>query len=408
MKSTADRQRRKSTVRLLSIYYFLSYLSFSVFLPYTSLYFSEKGFSNTAVGFILSLWAFVSVIAQPVMGMINDRMGNPRKLLMVAVILAPVVAIGLNFSENLTAVIVISVLFSWFQSSSAPLSDSIAVEIGNREGFSFGTVRLWGALSYSLGAFFTGFLYAKYGYANIFVYYLVISLLVFIMLFRFPKTKPAHFQTTLFKQAKEVMENKPFMLFLGISLVMTISSATSFTFLPIYFKELGFDKGLLGSAYAIAAIIEVPMFWLAAKLSRKIGRFNLLCLCAAIYGIRCLVLFFVHNVYLTMSLQLLDGISFAFALGTSVEVIESYATERTRATLQTIFAAVTWGLGGIIGNAAGGIIVDKMGVPFLYFILFVLSAAASILFAVTQHFQARNTNAGIAPANDDSLSGSSP
>jgi PPP family 3-phenylpropionic acid transporter len=376
-------------VRMLSIYYFLSYLSFSVFLPYTSLYFSERGFSNTAVGFILSLWAFVSVIAQPVMGMINDRMGNPRKLLMVTVIFAPVIAIGLNFSENLAAVIAISVLFSWFQSSSAPLADSIAVEIGNRVGFSFGTVRLWGALSYSLGAFLTGFLYGKYGYENIFVYYLAISLFVFIMLFRFPKTKSAHFKTTLFEQAKEVIENKPFMLFLGISLVMTLSSATNFTFLPIYFKELGFDKGLLGSAYAIAAIIEVPMFWVAVKLSRRIGRFNLLSLSAGIYCIRCLILFFVHNVYLTMGLQLLDGISFAFAVGISVEVIESYASERTRATFQMIFAAVTWGLGGIIGNAAGGIIVDNMGVPFLYFILFVLSAAACILFAVTQRFQAQ-------------------
>jgi PPP family 3-phenylpropionic acid transporter len=387
-------------VRMLSIYYFLSYLAFSVFLPFASLYFSEKGFSNTAVGFLLSLWAFVSVIAPPVMGLINDRMRNPRIILMVAVIFAPVIGIGLNLSENLATVIVVSVLFSWFQSSVGPLADSIAVDIGNREGFSFGTVRLWGALSYSFGTFFIGFLYGKYGYGNIFVYYLVISLLVFIMLFWFPKTKSAHHKTTLFEQAKEVIENKSFLLFLGISFVMTMSNVTSFTFLPIYFKELGFDKGLLGSAYAIAAIIEVPMFWVAAKLSRKIGRFNLLCLSAAIYGVRCLLLFFVHNIYLTMSLQLLDGISFALAAGTFVEVVESYASASTKATFQTIFVAVTWGLGGIIGNAAGGVIVDYMGTPFLYFILFVLSAAASMLFAVTHHFQARNKNAVIVPAND--------
>jgi PPP family 3-phenylpropionic acid transporter len=129
------------------------------------------------------------------MGMINDRMHNPRIILMVAVILAQVIGIGLNFSGNLATIIVISVLFSWFQSSVGPLADSLAVGIGNREGFSYGTVRLWGALSYSVGTFFIGFLYGKYGYGNIFVHYLVINLLVFIVLFWFPKTKSVHYKT---------------------------------------------------------------------------------------------------------------------------------------------------------------------------------------------------------------------
>ncbi|MCD9022583.1 MFS transporter [Cohnella silvisoli] len=322
-------------------------------------------------------------------GIINDRMSNPRKLLMVAVLVAPVIGVGFYFTENIAAITALSLLFAWFQSSPVPLADSIAVEMGSRDGFSFGSVRLWGALSYSLGAFATGFLYGKYGYENIFLYYLAISLLVFVLLFWFPKTKPIHHKITIFEQTKEVFENKPFMLFLGISLVMVMSVSTNFTFLPIYYKEMDFDKGLLGSAFAIAAIIEVPMFWVAAKLSRTIGRFNLLCLSAAIYGTRCLVLFLVHDVYLTLGLQLLDGISFAFAAGTFVGVVQSYASEKTKATFQTIFAAVTWGLGGIIGNAAGGVIVDHMGTPFLYFVLFGLSVTASALFALMQRFQAQ-------------------
>lgn len=371
-------------------------------MPYMSLYFSEKGFSNTAVGFILSLGAFVSVIAQPAMGMFNDRMRNPRIVLMASVLLAPIIGLGFSFSESLGVVIAINVLFAWFQSSSPPLADAIAVEMGNREGFSFGSVRLWGALSYSLGTFLTGFIYAKYGYDNIFIYFLAVSLLVFMMLFWFPSSKPAHHQTTLFEQAKEVVRNKPFLFFLGVSMITAISTATSFSFLPIYFKELGFDKGLLGTAYAVAALIEVPMFWVATILCRKIGRFNLLSLSAAIYGLKCLLLYAVHDVYLTLGAQLLDGISFAFAAGTAVEVVERFASAKTKATFQTIYAAVTWGLGGIFGNAAGGVIADGTGTPFLFLILFVLSATAAALFAVMQRVQPRAQDAIIA---NDALHG---
>jgi PPP family 3-phenylpropionic acid transporter len=127
-------------VKLLSAYYFAMYLSFSVFLPYTSLYFSEKGFSDTAVGVILSLWSFVSLIAQPAMGMIDDRMRNPRIVLMVSVITAPLIGIGFLYVHQLALVIALSVAFSWFQSSTSPLADSIAVEMAGRKGISFGNI----------------------------------------------------------------------------------------------------------------------------------------------------------------------------------------------------------------------------------------------------------------------------
>ncbi|MBW7460582.1 MFS transporter, partial [Paenibacillus sepulcri] len=244
---------------ILAAYYFFLYLSMSVFMPYTSLYFSEKGFSTSEVGFILSLWALVSVVAQPVMGLINDRIGSPRKIIMISVIAAPVIGLGFHYVNEFGAVIALSVLFTWFHSSTGPLSDSIAVEIGSRAGFSFGSIRLWGALSYSVGTISTGFLYDKYGYGSIFAYYLGFSLLVFALLFGFPKSRTSStLEITLLQQAKEVIGNKPFMAYLGICLILVMSMASSSTFLPLYFQEMGFDKALLGSAFAAAALIEVP------------------------------------------------------------------------------------------------------------------------------------------------------
>lgn len=368
-------------MRIFAAYYFLTFLSFSVFTPYTSLYFSEKGFDNTKVGIILSLWAFVSVIAQPVMGIMSDRMGNPRKLIMISVAAAPILGLGFQFTDHFSSVIALSVCFIWFQSSFGPLSDAIAVEKCMREGFSFGSIRLWGALSYSLGTFGTGFLYEKYGYDHIFLYYLLISVLVLACLLRFPNSRLSSPPITLFEQAKQVFVNKRFMVFVGISLLLVLSWTSSSTFLPIYFKDLGFDMGLLGSAFALGALVEVPVFWIAARISRKIGTFYLLALAAAVFGLRCLMLFLFHNEYLTIGLQALDGISFAFAAGTLVEVVEGYASAHTKATFQTVFAAASWGLGGIIGNAAGGVIVDAQGAPFLFLLLFILCASASLLFA---------------------------
>jgi PPP family 3-phenylpropionic acid transporter len=379
-------------VRRLAGYYFLMYLAISVYTPYTSLFFSDKGFSNTVVGLILSLWAFVSVVSQPVMGILNDRMSNPRLILLVSAVAAPVTGIGFYFFDGLPAIIMLSLFFAWFQSSMAPLSDSFAVEIGKREGFSFGSIRLWGALSYAIGAFASGFLYEKYGYDSIFFYYLAINLCLTLVIFLLPSTKPAFRKTTVLEQVSEVIRNRPFLIFVGISMMTFMSVAINFSFLPIYFKELGFDKSLLGSAFAIAAIIEVPMFWISAKLSRKIGRYRVLSAAAAIYALKYVLLFVFADVYLTLGLQLLDGIAFAFVAGTAVEVVESYSSDRTKATMQTLFAAVTWGLGGIVGNAFGGVIVDHLGPQLLYLILGIFCATASTLYMITSR---RSTSSAI-------------
>ncbi|WP_171643638.1 MFS transporter [Paenibacillus phytorum] len=92
-----------------------------------------------------------------------------------------------------------------------------------------------------------------------------------------------------------------------------------------------------------------------------------------------------------MASRLLDGIAYAFFASASVEMVKSYSKDETQATFQTVFAAITTGLGGIIGGAFGGIFIDHMGAPSLYFILFVLCLTAAILFIISNKMSNRPT-----------------
>ena len=271
--------------------------------------------------------------------------------------------------------------------ATGPIGDSIAVEITNRKGYSFGSVRLWGALSYALGTFAAGMLYGKFGYNDIFLYYLIASITVCVVLMLLPVAKVSRRKVTIFGQLGEVTRNKPFMIFVLSSMLMMMSANINMNFLPLYFKEMGFDKSWIGSAFAIAAIIEVPMFWVAARLSRRIGRYPLMSLASVIYAIQYLTLFTFSDLSLTLAVQLLNGIAFAFVAGTAVEVVQGFAAEGAKATLQTVYAAVTWGVGGIAGNAMGGMIIDHWGAPVLYLILFGLCMTASVLFIVNKYHQ---------------------
>jgi PPP family 3-phenylpropionic acid transporter len=370
-------------LKSLGSYYFIYYLAISSLLPFMSIYLSEKGLSATSIGMLLSLWAFVSVIAQPVMGMMNDRLRDRRQILMVCIVASPLLAFGFYYFNGFPALIMVSVLFAWFQSAAIPLSDALAVEIGSKAGYSFGSIRLWGALSYAIGVFAAGIVYERFGYGNAFFYYLAINGIVLMTLFLFPSTGVSRRKISLFHQASQVFGNKAFILFMGICLLLTISTAVNSYFLPIYFKEMNFNKAWIGSAFSIAALIEVPMFWISARLNNKIGRLAVLCIAAICYAVKCLVMAFSDSVYPVLAAQLLDGIAFAFFAGAAIEIVDRFSTDETKATFQTVFAAITSGLGGIIGSAFGGILIDQKGAPFLYFILFLFCLAGSILFAIS-------------------------
>jgi MFS family permease len=99
---------------------------------------------------------------------------------------------------------------------------------------------------------------------------------------------------------------------------------------------------------------------------------------------------FTYDIYLVLASQLLDGMAYAFFASASVEMVKSYSKDETQATFQTVFAAITTGLGGIIGGAFGGIFIDHMGAPFLYFILFALCMTAAVLFIISNKMSNRS------------------
>ncbi|TJY41877.1 MFS transporter [Cohnella pontilimi] len=368
-------------MRKLAAYYFFYYLASSMYGPYLSLYFTDKGFSSAETGLFLSLWALVAVVSQPIMGMWNDRHQDPLRVLKICTVAAPVIGIGFYFFGGYAALLVIVVLFSWFQSSTGALSDTIAVGIANREGQPFSKIRLWGALSYSIGAFASGFLYEKAGgYNTSFLYFFALSIPVFLLLTGYPKSRGAVHRASIIEQIGQVYRNRPFLLFVGVSLMLMTATSMNATFLPMYFKETGFDMKLVGTASAINALVEVPMFWLSAKLVSRIGRFPMLILACLCFALNFILVYTFDNVHVVLAAQLLSGTAFAFFAGISVEAVEDYAGDTTKATYQTVYAAVNYGMAGIIGNAAGGLVVDQWGARILYLILFGLSSAAAVLF----------------------------
>src|SRR5690606_2285140 len=159
--------------------------------------------------------------------------------------------------------------------------------------------------------------------------------IMFLLMFTFPKMERAKRAEVLGKEGVGALfRNRNFIFFLVITMVISGTVTMNFSYLPIYFQKLNYPIDLVGWNFTIAAVVEIPLFWLSAKLIRRIGLFPMLILGTIAYAIKYIVMGFTPPVGVVLSLQALDGIAFAFYFSSVVEIVNLMAPRDANATAQ--------------------------------------------------------------------------
>jgi PPP family 3-phenylpropionic acid transporter len=364
----------------ISMFYLLLYLGLGSFMPFMSLFLHERGFNGGEIGMILAAGSLTGIVAQPVFGLINDASRDYRTLLKVTSLLSAIVVFGFFFSESFAPMIFTAIVFSFLNTPAAPIVDSIAVERGHTFGFSYGQVRVWGAIGFAFITVIAGYVFSAIGFQYIFAAYAIFAVLMFLMIFTFPRLERPE-RTGAF--GREVIvslfSNFRFVLFVAISLLITASVTMNFSYLPIYFQKLNYPVELVGWNFTIAAVVEIPLFWLSSKIIRRLGVFPILAIGTCAYAVKYIIMGFAPPVGVVLGLQALDGLAFAFYFSAVVEIVNMMAPEQGKATAQTVFAAAG-GISAIIANIVGGLIIDNQGPQFLFSLMGGIGLLATLLF----------------------------
>jgi MFS transporter, PPP family, 3-phenylpropionic acid transporter len=364
----------------ISMFYLLLYLGMGTLMPFMSLFLNERGFDGREIGIILAAGSLAGIIAQPVFGFINDASRDYRTLLKVSLFLSAIVVLGYFFSESLVVMIITAVLFSFINTPTGPIIDAIAVASGPSFGFSYGQVRVWGAIGFSAITVIAGYVFSTIGFKYISLGYAVFALLMFLMIFTFPKIERPKRPAVLSEGGiGAVFFNWRFILFVAICMMVSVTRTMNFSYFSIYFKELHYPVDLVGWNFTIAAAVEIPLFWLSSKVIRRLRLFPMLIIGTCAYAVKYIVMGFAPPFGVVLSLQALDGLGFAFYMSSVVEIVNLMAPEHAKATSQTVFAAAG-GIAGIAANLAGGLIVDNKGPQFLFLLIGGIALISVLLF----------------------------
>ncbi|QQE75130.1 MFS transporter [Brevibacillus composti] len=356
--------------RLCSLYLFI-YYGYGSFYPLISQYYQSIQLTGTQIGIISAITPVVSMITQPVWGMICDRFQVRKPVLMMALLLAGLLGLLFPAVSTFAFVFLLFVILSIFQSALVPISDSMALGYAKENHLQFGDIRLWGAVGFALAALLTGIALENWGTNSIFISYCAALLLAGLILRKIPDHAESvpRIGAGMLQGVKELFKLPRFVLFLIASFFIYGAINAHNIWFSLYYQQIGGSIAGVGLAFMLFAGSEAPFMKMAGYFVRRYGLELTILLAAAVSAARWLWYSTSPNTTLVIALFFMQGLSVGFYLATAAQFVRDDTPASLQVTALSLFASIGNGLGSMACNLAGGWIKDMWSVleTYLFF-----------------------------------------
>ncbi len=372
-------KQNKSPYPLIIMQSGLIWSAIPVMWSYLSAYYQENGFSATQIGILMAINPMIAIIFQPLLGMQADRARSKNALFAVLMAGSIIATFFLPMSTSYIYAIGVLVILSFFQVSLSPISESISLESLEHLNKSYAPSRMAGTLGYSVTAILFGYLM---GINTDYLFYaaMVLSLIHIVVILKMPHVK-GHQTRESRVPFRILFEDRYLILFFVFASVAALLMSFFYTFLPIYFLDLGGSSDQLGIVFFLGAISEIPFLLFADRIIRKIGNQVALLISMFATGLRILLLVFVTSPAQIFPIALTNGLAFIIFNYVIAVYINRTVRKELRTTGQTVLA-VSMGVGRIIGTLLGGYLIDAIGMDGTNILSFILSAVAMFGFVL--------------------------
>ena len=395
-RDRADRSiaaKRDRAAWRISSGYAWSFGAVGAMIPFATLYYRNLGFSGLQVGALAALPALAVAISGPVWGAVADARSIHRLVLRVAMVAAAVLALAVTQVSSFLPILLLMGLLAFFQAPVPAILDGYAVTFSERLGRSYGSLRVWGTLGYTAVALIVGRLMGDRVSRLFLVAYAVCLVLGLLSVLGLPSLGERSGRS-LFGGLRVLLRNRPLVVLLLSSYLMSSGAAIMYGFLGIHLEELGGTANLIGIAVALAAASELPVVAFGGWFLSLLGASRLIALAIVVYAARFVAYALIPNPEWTLPVQALHGLSYGAFLVASVTLAHRLAGREHAATAQSLLAATSFGFGTITGSLLGGALLDRIGTVGLFWI------AAAVMLLTLAVFVAGERTANGAASED--------
>lgn len=345
----------------LPVFYTLLLGAFAAWQSLFNVHLDGIGFSSMQIGILNAIFISTSALVVPFWGMLADKFGGNRILLLLTSVCAMMVYfIGRTYTFS-WMIILIAVISVVHQPSGAVVDGMTMGFVRGNNRFSFGHFRLWSSVGYASVSLVVGYL-ARQGTAIIFKVSAGLFLLMALFnLFTLP-ARPVTGRTLVnFQSFGIFFRNNRMLLFLLIILFYGIAIAPLMSFINLYYKDIGASSSFIGWVLFVQAIPEIPAYIVGTRIVKRIGAERMILLSMGVSVLRMLFYGWITVPEVAIIISILHCITIAFFLLGIVEYVQARTPDHLRTTGQALIWAFHYGAGVSLGNISLGYLRGATG-----------------------------------------------
>ncbi len=344
------------------------FAAIGVMMPFLPAVLKGHGLVAEQVAAILALGSATRLLAGPLVGRAADALGDPRRVLVAAALLAGAMSTGFALVQTFAALLLVNLFYSLAMAPVIPLTDALCLGASRRVGFDYGRVRSMGSVTFILAAVAGGQVVAAAGLTAVvwlFALCLLATAIAAAMLPGIAVEAPGRVAgggagggfLGPFRQ-------RGFRRLLPVSALIQGSHALYYGFGTIHWQAAGLSPGLIGLLWAEAVVAEVALFLWGRRLADRLGAAGLAAAAAAGGALRWAVMAETTAWPLLALVQPLHGLTFGAMHLAAMRVLGRLPPDRA-ATAQTLHASLGVGLSmGLLTLASGPLYAGFGGAGF--------------------------------------------
>ena len=252
---------RNSYAAYMLLYSFY-FMSTSLFTTLISVYLMGKHYSATQVSTLVSVAFFLSMIAQPFFGYINERFGIVKMTTFsLGLIIGGV--FGFLWAPNLFWLTVFYGLVLVCLNGTAPMMEIFATQ----SPYAFGKIRVWGTIGYSVGVQIAGWVYHQFSPQAVY-YTVLLTIVLSLFCLSAVRMKTSKKREEKMKEPvsiRPLLNNRPYLFFIILIGLASGVGNIGHTYIPELLMDSGLPVQLASTVVALSVVVEAPLIFFSDR-----------------------------------------------------------------------------------------------------------------------------------------------
>jgi MFS transporter, PPP family, 3-phenylpropionic acid transporter len=369
---------------VLAVIYFLSFASGGIQLPLTALAMENIGLSSSSIGAMWSARSLAGAFSPLLWGIVADKMGTTKPLLVLSLLFGATLLWALSTATQATPTVWCVILFGLFGllNPSSSLTDGTVMTVLGDNKHQFGKWRAVGTVGFGVSTVcVTAMLDAGWLQPTpraLFSCCAVLCVLAAFVALLLPAVRKPPLSDP--RDFLVVAKMPAVMGLVMCGCVLWASHQGYAVFLSTMNTRAGLPQSIIGITIASAVVVETISMTSAGFFVQRFGHARILLWACLLSVLRWVLLALFTSTWLVVAAHAMHGFSFGLFFVVGSAALAERVPARLSQAAQGLFASLSFGLGGFLGSAICGAVLDhSAGIVEVWGTMAVIALLATVI-----------------------------